>query len=253
MMALSFVTAGYVLRAEMGRLELDPEQAWDLLLMAVIGGILGAKIYYILLNYPRLVSDPAGLVLSRSGMVWYGGFLLAVLLVLWKTRQLKLPVGRILDGSAPALAIAYSVGRVGCFLVGDDYGRPTDSWVGIAFPNGSPPTRVDVLERQFGLAVDPALIEKYGQVVPVHPTQLYEIGLSTLVFGILWRMRRHGHATGWLFAVWLALAGLERFTVEFFRAKDDRFFGVLTLAQMISLVLIGIGLYGTRARIATHT
>ncbi|MDH3224803.1 MAG: prolipoprotein diacylglyceryl transferase [Gemmatimonadota bacterium] len=243
MMLLSFLTAGYVLRAEMARMKMDPEQAWDLLFMAVVGGILGAKIYYVLLNYPRLVADPIGMIFSRGGMVWYGGFILAATLVLWKARQLGLPLTKILDGSAPALALAYAVGRVGCFLVGDDYGRPTDSWVGIAFPNGTPPTRVDVLESQFGVTVDPALVEKYGQVIPVHPTQLYEIGLSTLFFFILWRMRRHPHQSGWLFSIWLILAGFERFAVEFFRAKDDRFFGMFTLAQMISLALVATGAY----------
>ena len=243
MMLLSFLTAGYVLRAEMGRMELDADKAWDLLFMAVIGGILGAKIYYIFLNWPRLVADPMGMILSRGGMVWYGGFLLAAALALWKARQLGLPLAKILDGSAPALAIAYAVGRVGCFLVGDDYGRPTGSWVGIAFPEGTPPTRVDILESQFGITVDPALVEQYGQIVPVHPTQLYEVALSTLFFLILWRVRDHRHKTGWLFSIWLALAGFERFVVEFFRAKDDRFFGMLTLAQMISLVLIGLGIY----------
>ncbi|NIR77491.1 MAG: prolipoprotein diacylglyceryl transferase, partial [Gemmatimonadetes bacterium] len=74
----------------------------------------------------------------------------------------------------------------------------------------------------FGIEVDPALIEKYGQVVPVHPTQLYEVGLSTLIFFVLWRIRDHGHRKGWLFMLWLSLAGLERFAVEFLRAKDDR-------------------------------
>ena len=244
-MLLSFLTAGYILRAEMARMKMNPEQAWDLLFMAVVGGILGAKIYYILLNFPRLVADPATMIFSRGGMVWYGGFLLAAALVLWKARQLELPLPKILDGSAPALALAYAVGRVGCFLVGDDYGRPTGSWVGIAFPNGTPPTRVDILESQFGVTVDPALIEQYGQVVPVHPTQLYEIGLSTLFFVILWSMRKHRHGTGWLFSVWLIMAGMERFFVEFFRAKDDRFLGMFTLAQLISVLLIAVGVYWT--------
>ncbi|NNM35265.1 MAG: hypothetical protein HKO53_19475, partial [Gemmatimonadetes bacterium] len=127
----------------------------------------------------------------------------------------------------------------------DDYGRPTDSWVGIAFPNGTPPTRVDILESQFGVEVDPALVEQFGQVVPVHPTQLYEIGLSTLFFFVLWSMRKHRHATGWLFSVWLILAGVERFLVEFFRAKDDRFLGVFTVAQLISVLLVATGVYWT--------
>jgi len=150
------------------------------------------------------------------------------------------PLGKVADYVAPALAIGYAVGRVGCLLVGDDWGRPTDSWVGMTFPQGAPPTTVENIEA-FGIAVDPALIETYGNVIPVHPTQIYEVALSTLIFLLLWRIRRHRHAAGWLFMIWLALAGAERFIVEFFRAKDDRFFGVLTLAQVISLGLIVVG------------
>ena len=245
MMVLSFLTAGCLLRAEMGRMDLDADRAWDLLFMAVLGGILGAKIYYILLNYPQFIADPMGMILARGGAVWYGGFLLASALVIWKARRLELPFAKIVDAAAPALALAYAVGRVGCFLVGDDYGRSTASWLGIAFPDGTPPTRVDVLERSFGITVDPALIEEYGQIVPVHPTQLYEIALSLMFFVFLWRKRKHRHATGWLFAVWLTLAGASHFSIEFFRAKDDRFFGAFTLAQMISLVLVGAGIYWT--------
>jgi phosphatidylglycerol:prolipoprotein diacylglycerol transferase len=103
--------------------------------------------------------------------------------------------------------------------------------------------------------VDPALVERYGQVVPVHPTQLYEVGLSTLIFFILWRIRDHRHGNGWLFALWLVLAGCERFAVEFLRAKDDRFFGLLTLAQIISLGMVTAGVAGlvrTRAPAASR-
>jgi phosphatidylglycerol:prolipoprotein diacylglycerol transferase len=244
LMLLSFLTGGYLLRSELGRIGQDPEKAWDLVFMAVVGGILGAKGYYILLNYPRLVSDPAGLIFARGGLVWYGGFLLATALVIWEVRRQKLPLAKTADAAAPGLALAYAVGRVGCFLVGDDWGRPTDSWVGIAFPRGAPPTRVDIIERDFGITVDPELVERYGQIVPVHPTQLYEVGLSTLIFFLLWRIRRSGRPAGWLFMLWLALAGAERFLVEFLRAKDDRFFGLLTLAQILSLGIVAVGVVG---------
>ena len=243
-MLLAFLTAGYVLRAELRRVGEDPERAWDFVFMAVVGGILGAKGYYILLNWPRLLEEHAGLVFSRGGLVWYGGFLLATSLVIWEIRRQKLQVPAIADLMAPALALAYAVGRVGCFLVGDDWGRPTDSVFGVRFPRGTPASSVQNIEQMFGVTVDPALIEKYGQVVPVHPTQLYEVGISTLIFFVLWRIRDHRHRKGWLFLLWLVLAGLERFAVEFLRAKDDRFFGVFTLAQMISLGMVAFGLTG---------
>jgi len=131
------------------------------------------------------------------------------------------------------------VGRMGCFLVGDDYGRPTDSWVGIAFPKGSPPSTAGNLRRMFGVSIPESVPDT--AVLAVHPTQLYEIGMSLLIFAILWRLRREPWKAGRLFSLWLALAGLERLIVEFFRAKDDRFFGVLTLAQLISIGLIVLG------------
>lgn len=243
-MFLSFLTGGVLLRSEMERAELDPEKAWDLLFMAVLGGVLGAKIYYVLLNYPQLVADWKGAIFSRGGMVWYGGFGGAVLLIILEIRRQKLPLGKIADLAAPPLAIGYAVGRMGCFLVGDDYGRPTASWMGIKFPMGTPPTRVSTLESHFGIQVDPAIVEQFGQVVPVHPTQLYEIGLSILIFVVLWRIRVHEHAGGWIWWVWLAMASTERFLVEFVRVKDDRFFGPFTMAQVIAMGLVLLSAWG---------
>ncbi len=243
MMFLAFLTAGVIARSELRRLGLDEEKAWDLLFMAVVGGIIGAKLYYVFLNFDQLQAQGISYLFNRGGMVWYGGFGLAAILVAWEARRSGLHVPTIADVAAPAIALAYAVGRVGCFLVGDDYGRPTDSWVGIAFPQGSPPSTVESL-RRFGIEPDPALIEKYGNVLPVHPTQLYEVAMSTIIFLILWRIRKKPRAAGWLFMAWLAMAGVERFIVEIFRAKDDRFFGALTLAQVISIGLVLAGIAG---------
>ncbi len=238
MMGLAFLSAYAVLRAELRRLDADPDLAADMLLGALIGGIVGAKFYYVLLYWDRTAADPIGMIFSRGGLVWYGGLIGGILVVLWMVRRRRAPVGLAADAVAPALALAYAVGRLGCFLVGDDYGRPTDSWVGIAFPEGQPPTTAGNL-RRFGVEVDPALPDT--EVLAVHPTQLYEVGLSLVIFFVLWRLRKHPHARGWLFAVWLALAGAERLFVELFRAKDDRFLGPFTLAQAISVAVIGAG------------
>jgi len=243
-MLFAFLTAGYVLRAELRRTGHDPEIAWDFVFMAVVGGIVGAKGYYILLNFDQLVADPIGSITSRGGLVWYGGFLLATALVIWEIKRQKLSVPAMADLMGPALALSYAVGRIGCFLVGDDWGTPTASIFGVRFPQGTPPTSVNNIERMFGITVDPELIEQYGQIVPVHPTQLYEVGMSTLIFFLLWRIRDHGHQKGWLFMLWLTMAGIERFLVEFLRAKDDRFFGILTLAQLISLAIVAVGVAG---------
>ncbi len=239
MMALAFLCGYLVLRTETARLGAGRELAADMLLGALIGGIVGAKIYYVLLYWDRTAVDPLGMIFSRSGLVWYGGFIGGFIGVMWVLRRRPVAPGLGVDAIAPALPLAYGIGRIGCFLVGDDYGRPTDSWVGIAFPNGLPPTTAGNL-RRFGAEVDPAIPD--ATVLTVHPTQLYETGLSLIIFFILWRLRRHPHVQGWLFGMWLAMAAAERFLIEIFRAKDDRFFGGFTLAQVISVLLLAGGI-----------
>jgi phosphatidylglycerol:prolipoprotein diacylglycerol transferase len=239
MMALSFLTGFWIVRLELKRKGMDEDLAGDVLMGAIIGGIVGAKVYYVLLNWPQTVQDPFGMLFSRAGLVWYGGFLGGAIGVIVAIRRRGASVPVLADVCAPALALAYAVGRMGCFLVGDDYGRPTDSWVGIAFPNGSPPSTAGNLRRMFGVDVPESIPD--SAVLAVHPTQLYEIGMSLLIFAVLWHLRRKPWQAGRLFSLWLALAGAERLIVEFFRAKDDRFFGVLTLAQLISIGLILFG------------
>lgn len=241
MMAIAFLGGFQVIRVELKRLGRDPQLAGDILLGALIGGIVGAKIYYVLLNWPLTVRDPIGMIASRAGLVWYGGLIGGALGVIWLLRRRGESVAEMADVVAPGLALSYGLGRIGCFLVGDDYGRPTDSWIGIPFPNGSPPSTAGNLRRGFGVDI-PADVPD-GQVLAVYPTQLFEVALSFLIFAVLWRLRFRDRPAGWLFSLWLVLAGLERFLVEFFRAKDDRFFGVLSLAQIISLGIIALGVW----------
>jgi phosphatidylglycerol:prolipoprotein diacylglycerol transferase len=254
MLGLAFLAAGLVASVEFKRKGYDKDVAWTLLMGALIGGIVGAKLYYAFLNWPFLVRDPFGTVFSRAGLVWYGGLIGGSLGVIYLLHREKLPLAEVADVGALSIPAAYAIGRVGCFLVGDDYGRPTDSWLGIAFPNGSPPSTAGNLRDAFGVALPESISD--WEVLSVHPTQLYEVALTTVILLVLWRLRRHPHRAGWLFMAWVALAGLERFAVEFLRAKDDRFFGVLTLAQMISLAMIAGGLYGawtlSRPRLAAE-
>ena len=231
MLVLAFVAAYFQLRWGLRELGAgDEDDAAALVFAAGFFGIVGAKVYYAVLeqNWRYLF--------SRSGLVWYGGFLLAVLAVLWTLRRRRLPTWLTVDAMSLGLALGYAVGRVGCFLVGDDYGRPTSLPWAVAFPEGaSPPSTASNL-REFKVDV-PASIPD-SRLLEVHPTQLYETlaCLGIWAFGI-WLLRRRP-APGTTGMAVLALLAVERFLVEFLRAKDDRFLGALTIAQAISLAVL---------------
>ncbi|HWK88492.1 MAG TPA: prolipoprotein diacylglyceryl transferase [Longimicrobium sp.] len=236
MIALAFLAGGWVAARGLERAGRDPDQAWDLAVWAAVGGILGAKLYYMVLHWNETVLDPMAALTSRSGLVWYGGFIGGAAAVLFRLYRLRLPVWPFGDALAPGLALGYVLGRIGCFLVGDDYGAPSSAPWAVAFPRGAPPSTAGNL-RAFGVEVPAGTPD--DAVLAVHPTQLYEAGIMLAIFFVLLRVRpRLAHTPGRLFFLWLALAGAERFFVEIFRAKDDRFLGVFSVAQLISLLLI---------------
>ncbi len=233
MMMVAFLTAGWLMDQDLRRRGLNPEYAADITVAAVIGGILGAKLWFVALT------GDAGALFSRGGLVWYGGFVGGAIAVLFNGWRRRIPLRLTLQVAAPALAAGHALGRVGCFMVGDDYGRPTTLPWGVRFPEGLPATTAGSMQANFGTVVpdgvDPSTI------LAVHPTQLYEVIALTLIFAVLWRLRLSKVGMGWVFGMYLVLAGTERFLVEIVRAKDDRFFGAFTLAQLTSVVLVFIG------------
>jgi phosphatidylglycerol---prolipoprotein diacylglyceryl transferase len=248
MLVFAFLGSYLQLRWGMRRLGIgDEEDASALVFAAGVGGIVGAKVYYAILNSDwRLLFD-------RSGLVWYGGFILGAIAVLVTMRLRRLPGWPMVDAAAPALALGYAIGRIGCFLVGDDYGRPTDLPWGVAFPVGLPPTTAGEMRRMFGVAISPSVPD--DTLLRVHPTQVYETLGCLLIWGIgLWLFRKKLRP-GLAGLTVVALLAVERFLVEILRAKDDRFFGPFTLAQMISIavlltVLVVGWLHGRRSRTA---
>jgi phosphatidylglycerol:prolipoprotein diacylglycerol transferase len=229
MMAAAFLVGTWISSVRMREEGIDPEHASALLLYAMVGGVLGAKLYFAVDVSLREGRPFADLLLSRDGITWYGGLIGGTLAVLLGARRRGLELRAVANCVCSALPVSQSIGRVGCFLVGDDYGRPSDVPWAIAFPRGAPPT----LER-------------------VHPTQLYEIGWLLPVAAFLWWRRRR---SPFLFGEYLALNGLGRLVIEHWRVNPRVALG-LTEPQWIGIGLVAIGSVGwlyfrTRAAEAT--
>ena len=231
MMMAAFLIGGWLVAQELKRRNLRDDFAGDIILGAVLGGIVGAKLWYVGLHGTEHL-------LSRGGLVWYGGFVGGCIGVIAASMVREVPIRLTAHLVAPALAAAYAVGRIGCFMVGDDYGFPTTVPWAVKFPQGLPPTTAASL-AEFGFPVPAGTSPT--EVLAVHPTMLYETAIMTLAFMLLWKLRRKDWGTGWLFGLYLILAGAERFFVEFYRAKDDRFLGGFTLAQGMSALVIVAG------------
>lgn len=234
MMVLSFIGGAWLTGKMLKRYGLNPELIWEMLPWIALGGIVGAKVYYLALHWQALLANPLELILSREGLVWYGGLMGGVLAYYLQIRSRKLPMAVMFDATAPALFLSIAIGRVGCFLVGDDYGMYTPGPLGIAFPEGIPPSTAGYL-RSVGDSVPAAIADNV--IVPVHPTQLYETGIALVLCCLVWRRGTRRLKPGQLFGAFLGLYAVERFLIEILRAKDDRFLIGLSTAQVISILL----------------
>jgi phosphatidylglycerol---prolipoprotein diacylglyceryl transferase len=215
--AMAFISAGALIWRRLEELGKPVDWAYEMAFAALLGGLVGSRLDFILENYSDVKHDLLGNLFSGSGLVWYGGAIggaIGVFLWAWWRGYLTLA---LLDLAAPALALGYAVGRVGCQLSGDgDYGKAWDGPWAMSYPDGTKP-------------IDHT----------VHPTPIYETLTMGLVALLLWRLRDR-LTNGLLFALYLLLGGTERFLVEFIRRNDDVAIG-LTQAQLISLVMMLIG------------
>ena len=228
----AFLIAQVVAQSVLAQRGQNPDVMPDIVIAAVVGGLLGGKVYY------AMLTQDASALASRAGFVFWGGLIGGILATYAWMRFKKISFTQISDACAPALGAAYAVGRTGCWAVGDDYGRAWSSRFAVSFPEGAPPSTVQNLAGEFKQTGLEGLAPT--DVVAVYPTQLFEVVMGMAMFGILWRFRGHRHAAGWLFGLYCVLAGIERIAVEVFRAKDDRFFGPFTMAQAIAaLFLVG--------------
>ena len=214
LVAVGALVGMWLFSREAVRSALPPDTA-DASMAGVLGGLAGAKLIW---SIEFAGTEPfTDLLFSRGGLSWFGGLIGGLAAGIWMIRRRRAPLVRTLAAATPALAVGHAIGRVGCFLVGDDYGRPSSLPWAVAFPQGLPPT-----------------------TVPVHPTQLYEAVALVAIAWLLVRWRRGGVADRAVLGRYFVLAGAVRFAIEFVRVNAP-VLGPLTLAQIISLALVAAG------------
>ncbi len=217
MLGLGFVVAGIFAQKYLKELGRPADWAYEMVFAAIVGGIAGARLWAVIENWEESKDDLFGSLFSGSGLVFYGGLLGGAIAVLGWARHRGVLDLKTLDTAAVPLAAAYAIGRIGCQLAGDgDYGKAWDGPWAMAYPDGTVRTS-----------------EK------VHPTPVFETLTLGLGAWFLWR-RRHSMPAGGLFALYLVLAGTERFLVEFLRV-NDRILAGLTLPQLIALAMVAAG------------
>jgi phosphatidylglycerol:prolipoprotein diacylglycerol transferase len=217
--AVAFLASGAVLARRLRELGRPVDWAYEMIFAALAGGLVGARGYYIVQNYDQVKGDLVGSVFSGSGLVWYGGAIGGALAVAaWARWRGMLKLG-LLDLCAPALALGYALGRIGCQVSGDgDYGIRSHLPWAMGYPHGTVPTPAGVR---------------------VQPTPIYETLAMGLVAWALWRLRDRLRPGG-VFALYLVLSGLERLLVEFIRRNKEVVAG-LTAPQLESVGLAVVG------------
>ncbi|MFP6606984.1 MAG: prolipoprotein diacylglyceryl transferase [Myxococcota bacterium] len=219
MLAIAFLAGFWITAKRMQEESLDPEFASTLLIYAMAGGLIGSKLYYAIDVGLRTGTPFFDLFFARAGITWYGGLIGGLLACYLGTRIHKADFLTLANCSASSLAVGQSLGRIGCFLVGDDYGKATDLPWAVAFPQGAPPT--------------PPGIE-------VHPTQLYEVMWLLPVAGLLWLRRKK---SPFVFGEYLVANGAGRIVIEHWRVNPEVALG-LTEPQWIGIALIVAGVGG---------
>src|SRR4030081_2620077 len=206
---------------------LDANRVLDLGIYIIISALVGAKLLLLVTDFRTFKADPHELLtLARSGGVFYGGLILAVVVALWYIRRVGLPLWTTCDVFAPGIALGHVVGRFGCFFAGCCFGKPTSAAWGITF-------------------TDPFAAANVGTPlgVPLHPTQLYEAGAELLILSVLLVSERKGRLfAGRTFWLYMLLYAVSRFIIEFYRGDERGVVGIFSTSQFISIVLAPIAI-----------
>ncbi len=263
MLALGFLAGSYVLSRELKRRSINPDYGTWITLIAVVCGIGGAKILYLIENWEVVRRDPIGEAFSPGGLTWYGGFVLALAAVTLYVHRKKIPFLKVWDCLGIALMIGYGVGRIGCHLAGDgDYGTPTTLPWGTIYAQGIVKPSSQLQEyfaahpaeaqrwsydslRTVRAGVDRRGVpySRFDERTPLHPTPVYEFLLGLVGYAILMQIQKRRFPPGFLFMVYLVLAGAFRFFIEFLRLNPRLAFG-LSEAQLIAIPLIFLAILG---------
>ena len=215
--ALAFLVSGLIVGRRFRELGHPADWTYEMVFAALIGGLIGSRVDFLIQNWDEVSDDLLGNIFSGSGLVWFGGLVGGALGVILWARWRRFLGWQLFDVAAVPLAAGYAVGRIGCQLSGDgDYGIESDLPWAMSYPDGTVPTTDEV-----------------------HPTPVYETLAMGIAAIVLWRLRDR-FAPGVLFGIYLIIAGVERFLIEFIRRNDEVVAG-LTQAQLISLVLLAVG------------
>src|SRR5918997_3384688 len=215
--ALGFLVSGLIIGRRFRELRRPADWAYEMVFAALVGGLVGSRVDFILQNWDEASDDLFGNIFSGSGLVWFGGLVGGALGVILWARWRRYLGWQLFDVAAVPLAAGYAVGRIGCQVSGDgDYGVESDLPWAMSYPDGTVPTTDEV-----------------------HPTPVYETLTMGLVAVALWRLRDR-FAPGVLFGIYLFFSGLERLLVEIVRRNDSVAAG-LTLAQLLSIAMVAGG------------
>jgi phosphatidylglycerol---prolipoprotein diacylglyceryl transferase len=218
---------GLLLIVKLGREQgLDPDKLWNLGIIAILSGIVGAKLLLFVTD-PEFRSHPFSMATLQAGGVWSGGVVLALIMCIWYMRRNNLPVLRTCDVFAPGLALGHAFGRVGCFAAGCCYGRETHLPWAVTFHN---PLAYEIVGTPLG--------------VPLHPTQLYEMVLELCNAAFLVWLSRRKRFEGEIIGTYMIIYGIGRYFIEFYRGDPGRgnnFLGFMTGTQVIAIGLVIFG------------
>ncbi|MGH7796465.1 MAG: prolipoprotein diacylglyceryl transferase [Candidatus Binatia bacterium] len=230
-MALAALAAAWVVHVDLKRRGYNLELASTLVFAAAIGGLIGARLLFIVEQWDNFLAAPLDYIFTGAGFTWYGGFFGGVIGVSWVVKKNEIPWLVGADIAAPALALAYGVGRLGCHFAGDgDWGRVTAVLWGVEYANAI----IGWVDPTTGIPYPPGTL--------VHPTPIYEFIGSLILFGVLWSLRDKNYPPGTIAWLYLILSGFARFVVEFWRINPPLALG-LSEAQWFSLALMALGVF----------